>query len=70
NPQQSPPNDVESSNSAEANVSGRPQVQEYTSYLKEKKYFLMVPGHPFDGGGEASVCAATVQTGESSGGTL
>lgn len=35
NPQQRPSNDVASSDSAEANVSGRPQVQEYTNYLKE-----------------------------------
>ncbi|XP_018946455.1 lysM and putative peptidoglycan-binding domain-containing protein 4-like [Cyprinus carpio] len=35
NPQQRHYNDVASSNSAEANISGRPQVQEYTSYLKE-----------------------------------
>ncbi|XP_043119904.1 lysM and putative peptidoglycan-binding domain-containing protein 4 [Puntigrus tetrazona] len=35
NPQQRPSSDVASSDSAEANVSGRPQVQEYTNYLKE-----------------------------------
>ncbi|XP_059420369.1 lysM and putative peptidoglycan-binding domain-containing protein 4-like [Carassius carassius] len=35
NPQQRPCNDVASSNSAEANISGTPQVQDYTNYLKE-----------------------------------
>ncbi|XDV28755.1 hypothetical protein PO909_031970 [Leuciscus waleckii] len=35
NPQQRPSHDAASSNSAEASVSGRPQVQEYTNYLKE-----------------------------------
>ncbi|XP_052387076.1 lysM and putative peptidoglycan-binding domain-containing protein 4 isoform X2 [Carassius gibelio] len=35
NPQQRTCNDIASSNSAEANISGTPQVQEYTNYLKE-----------------------------------
>ncbi|KTG06507.1 hypothetical protein cypCar_00036201 [Cyprinus carpio] len=35
NPQQRHYNNVASTKSAEANVSGRPQVQEYTNYLKE-----------------------------------
>lgn len=35
NPQQRPSHDAASSNSAEASISGRPQVQEFTNYLKE-----------------------------------
>ncbi len=35
NPQQRPSSDAASSDSAEANISGRLQVQEYTNYLKE-----------------------------------